>query len=265
LAIYNLLKTAGQGHFEADEAVEAPARTHLADVKGVYWHRWIEKRPVQMLLLSLVVISVGGIVQIVPMVWVDDNTPKIETVKPYTPLELAGRDIYVREGCMGCHSQMVRPMRFETERYGEYSKSGEFVYDRPFLWGSKRNGPDLAREGVGKLKKSDSWHYNHLIDPTSTSPGSIMPAYPWLAKNDLNGSGIPAKIKTLRTLGTPYIEGYEQIALDDLVVQAKRIAKSMKTEGVMQEGLENKEIIAVIAYLQKLGTDITASKSLTSK
>jgi len=211
-----------------------------------------------MLLVSLVLVLIGGLVEILPMLWIGDNVPKISTVQPYTPLELQGRDIYVREGCLGCHSQMVRPLRFETERYGEYSKSGEFIYDRPFLWGSKRTGPDLAREGVGKLKKPDIWHYNHMYDPTSVSPGSIMPAYPWLLKNDLDISTTPSKIKVLRQLGTPYQEGYEQIANDDLMAQAQQVAKSLKSEGVEQENLETKEIVALIAYLQQLGVDITA-------
>jgi cytochrome c oxidase cbb3-type subunit I/II len=192
------------------------------------------------------------------MAFVDDNIPKIETVKPYTPLELQGRDLYVREGCLGCHSQMIRPMRFETERYGEYSKSGEFVYDHPFLWGSKRTGPDLAREGVGKLKKSDSWHYNHMYNPRNVYDQSIMPAYPWLITDDLDISSTPSKIKVLRQLGVPYEEGYEEIANDDLMKQAKKIAENLKAEGIQQEGLENKEIVALIAYLQRLGVDITA-------
>jgi cytochrome c oxidase cbb3-type subunit I/II len=152
---------------------------------------------------------------------------------------------------------MIRPFRFETERYGDYSKSGEFVYDRPFLWGSKRTGPDLAREGTGKLKKSDSWHYNHMIDPTSTSPGSIMPAYPWMAEDDLDISTTAAKISVLRKLGTPYDTGYEEIANEDLAKQAAGIAKRLKEEGVDQPGVEKKEIVAMIAYLQRLGVDIT--------
>ncbi len=258
IGVYNLLKTtAGQKCID-NEFAEAPAMPkHDAEGSKQHWHRWIERRPMQMLVASLVVVLIGGMVEMFPMWWVDDNVPKIASVKPYTPLELQGRDLYVREGCVGCHSQMVRPFRFETERYGEYSKSGEFIYDRPFLWGSKRTGPDLAREGVGKLKKSDSWHYNHLIDPTSTSPGSIMPAYPWLAENDLDVSTTAAKIKVLRQLGTPYDAGYEEIANDDLAVQAQRIAKSLNAEGVEQEGVEKKEIVAIIAYLQRLGVDIT--------
>jgi cytochrome c oxidase cbb3-type subunit I/II len=258
LAIYNVWKTVASADVVANEAAEAPARVvHVAHGKE-HWHRWIERRPFQMLVASLVLILIGGIVEIFPMMWVDENVPKIETVKPYTPLELQGRDLYVREGCLGCHSQMVRPFRFETERYGEYSKSGEFIYDRPFLWGSKRTGPDLAREGVGKLKKSDSWHYNHMLDPTSTSPGSLMPAYPWLLTNDLDTTSTASKVKVLRQLGTPYEEGYELIANDDLRAQAKRIARNLKSEGVEQENVEYKEIVALIAYLQRLGVDITA-------
>ncbi len=261
VGIYNLLKTAGSGKLVANEAASAPAfpTKHVAEGKE-HWHRWLERKPMQMLVASLVLVLIGGMVELFPMWWVDDNVPKIASVKPYTPLELQGRDLFVKEGCLGCHSQMVRPFRFETERYGEYSKSGEFIYDRPFLWGSKRTGPDLAREGVGKLKKSDSWHYNHLIDPTSTSPGSIMPAYPWLAENDLDISTTAAKVKVLQQLGTPYEAGYETIANEDLAAQAQRIAKNLKDEGVEQAGVEKKEIVAIIAYLQRLGVDITVNK-----
>ncbi len=257
LGVINLWKTIAKGNLLTNEAAEAPVLVHASSGKE-HWHRWIEKRPIQMLVVSLVLVLIGGMVEIMPMLWVEDNVPKISTVSPYTPLELQGRDLYVREGCLGCHSQMVRPLRFETERYGEYSKSGEFIYDRPFLWGSKRTGPDLAREGVGKLKKPDSWHYNHMYDPTSVSPGSIMPAYPWLLTNDLDISTTASKIKVLRQLGTPYQEGYEQIANEDLMAQANQIAKVLRSEGVEQENLETKEIVALISYLQKLGVDITA-------
>ncbi len=253
LMVYNLWKTAKQGSFIPYEAAEAPARVVAVDHKGEYWHKWIERRPIQMLIASAILILIGGIVEIFPMVMIDKNVPKIEAVKPYTPLELEGRDIYIREGCLGCHSQMIRPFRSETERYGEYSKSGEFVYDRPFLWGSKRTGPDLHRQGG---KYPDSWHYNHMLDPTSMSPGSIMPAYPWLIKNDLNTSQTAAKIRTLQTLGTPYPEDYDAIAVDELKKQAETIAASLRKDKIDQEGLENKEIIALIAYLQRLGTDI---------
>lgn len=258
VGVYNLFKTAQQGTFLANEPAEAPARERRQPVvAGEYWHRWIEGRPMQMLLWSTVLIAIGGIVQIVPMVFVESQVPKISTVKPYTPLELTGRDIYIREGCVGCHSQMVRPFRDETERYGEYSKSGEYVYDRPFLWGSKRTGPDLWREGTGNQNaKPDSWHYNHMIDPTSMSPGSIMPAYPEMAEQPLDLSDLPAKITALRKLGTPYPRDFEKYAISNAQEQAQTVAKNLLEQGVKEEGLADKEIVAIIAYLQRLGTDI---------
>ncbi len=258
IMVYNLVKTVKAGSFIGDEATEAPAldKAHGAH-KGEYWHRWIERRPVQMLVFSAVAILIGGIIEIFPMVMIDSNVPKIESVKPYTPLELAGRDIYIREGCLGCHSQMVRPFRSETERYGEYSKSGEFIYDRPFLWGSKRTGPDLHREGG---KYPDSWHFNHMLEPQSISPGSIMPAYPWLIRDELDLTTLPKRISVLRTLGTPYPEGHEDQVFSEAEKQAKQIAGRLKTDGIEMEDLEKKEIIAMIAYLQRLGTDIKPKK-----
>jgi cytochrome c oxidase cbb3-type subunit I/II len=172
-------------------------------------------------------------------------------VTPYTPLELEGRDLYIREGCVGCHSQMVRPIRAETERYGEYSKAGEFVYDHPFLWGSKRTGPDLHRQGG---KYPDSWHFLHMRTPTATSPGSIMPAYTWMYDRSLDDSHIEGKIITLRRLGVPYPEGYEQQAQGDLRAQATRISDGLKAAGM--DAPPDREVIALIAYLQRLGTDI---------
>jgi cytochrome c oxidase cbb3-type subunit I/II len=211
-----------------------------------------------MLVASLILVLIGGIIEIVPMVMIDSNVPKIESVKPYTALELEGRDIYIREGCLGCHSQMIRPFRSETERYGEYSKSGEYIYDRPFLWGSKRTGPDLQRQGG---KYPDSWHYNHMLAPRSMSPGSIMPAYPWLLKDNLNTKYTNAKIKTLRILGTPYPDDYD--ALGELQKQSKMVAESLKKDGIEQANMEQKEIVAVIAYLQRLGTDIKPKAQAT--
>jgi cytochrome c oxidase cbb3-type subunit I/II len=251
--IYNLYKTVKAGSFVANEAAEAPPLPVAVKHAGEHWHRWIERRPMQMLIFSTIAILIGGMVEIFPMVMIDSQVPKIESVTPYTPLELEGRDIYIREGCLGCHSQMIRPFRSETERYGEYSKSGEFIYDRPFLWGSKRTGPDLHRQGG---KYPDSWHYNHMLEPTSMSPGSIMPPYPWLIDNDLKTKHTAAKIRALQALGTPYEPGYDQIAVDDLKKQAAIIAASLRKDGIEGEGLENKEIIAMIAYLQRLGTDI---------
>ncbi|HKK74823.1 MAG TPA: cytochrome-c oxidase, cbb3-type subunit I [Saprospiraceae bacterium] len=253
MMVINLIRTVRSGQLNKEEAAEAPPRPKLTKHAGEHWHRWIEKRPTQMLIGSALVILIGGLVEVFPMLMVDSNVPKIESVKPYTPLELQGRDIYIREGCLACHSQMVRPFRSETERYGEYSKSGEFIYDRPFLWGSKRTGPDLHRVGD---KYPDSWHYNHMVDPRSMSPGSIMPRYPWLVTNDLNNKYLAKKIKGLRTLGTPYPEGFEEEALADLQAQSAEIAESLRNDGIDQEGLEQKEIISLIAYLQRLGTDI---------
>ena len=208
-----------------------------------------------MLILSLILVSIGGLVQMIPTFLVKSNIPTIASVKPYTPLELQGRDIYVREGCYTCHSQMIRPFRDEVARYGEYSKAGEFVYDHPFQWGSKRTGPDLAREGAPKLKRPDSWHYNHMYDPRSMSPGSLMPQYVWLFDNKLDTGSTPAKIRAMRTLGVPYPKGYDKIANRDLMHQADSIAANLKKEKI--ESPSDVEIIALIAYLQRLGRDIT--------
>ena len=251
--IYNLVKTVKSGSLIANQEAQAPAREVLESHKGEYWHKWIERRPIQMLILSTVLVLIGGLVEIVPMLTIDKNIPKIASVLPYTPLELEGRDLYIREGCVGCHSQMVRPFRSETERYGEYSKSGEYIYDRPFLWGSKRTGPDLHRVGA---KYPDSWHYNHMNEPTSMAPGSIMPPYPWLLEDDLNTNYTSSKIKILQSLGTPYPTGFADVAVDNLKNQAKKIAESLAKDNIKQENLENKEIVALIAYLQRLGTDI---------
>lgn len=256
--IYNLRKTIVSGNLIENEPAEAPALVKHQNHKGEHWHRRIERKPVTLLFFSTIAILIGGLVEFFPMVLVDENVPKITSVKPYTPLELEGRDLYIREGCVSCHSQMVRPFRWEVERYdlqgdAGYSKSGEFIYDRPFLWGSKRTGPDLHRVGG---KYDDSWHYLHMKDPTSTSPGSIMPPYPWLYENDLDVSDLPAKIRVLQMLNTPYPEGYDEVALQDLRKQAAEVAAGLKEPSNNMEGLENKEIVALIAYLQRLGTDI---------
>jgi cytochrome c oxidase cbb3-type subunit I/II len=253
IMVYNLWKTAAAGSLVKNVEVEAAPREKHVRHKGEYWHKWIERRPVQMLAASTVLILIGGMVEIFPMLLIDNNVPKIESVQPYTPLELEGRDIYIREGCLGCHSQMIRPMRSETERYGEFSKSGEFIYDRPFLWGSKRTGPDLHRIGG---KYPHSWHYNHFLEPESMSPGSIMPPYPWLFKQDINTDYTAAKIKVLKTLNTPYEDNFEDEAVQDLKEQSKEIADELREQGIEQDDLESKEIIALIAYMQRLGTDI---------
>ncbi len=269
IMVYNLYKTVQAGSFVADEAAEAPALPKVADTHGKqYWHRWIEARPIQMLVFSLVAVAIGGILEIVPTFLVKENIPTIASVKPYTPLELQGRDIYIREGCYLCHSQMVRPFRDEVVRYGEYSKAGEFVYDHPFQWGSKRTGPDLAREGG---KNPDSWHFMHMLNPRNTSDKSIMPNYPWLFANDLDIAITPAKIRAMQTLGVPYPAGYDAQANTDLQAQAKKIADGLanddqikKLASVSEEidlkNIQKKEIVALIAYLQRIGTDIKGEK-----
>lgn len=252
---YNLYKTA-KGHKVMDTEVAVAPRQKVVGHKGEYWHRWIERRPVQMLLASTVLVLIGGLIEILPMLFIDKNVPKIENVTAYTALELEGRDIYVREGCNTCHSQMIRPFRSETERYGDFSRSGEFVYDRPHLWGSKRTGPDLHRIGG---KYPDSWHYNHMEDPESMSPGSIMPAYPWLLEDELNTDYTRAKINVLKSLGTPYPPGYEDRIYEEIDKQAAKVAESLRRDGIADEGIESKEITALIAYLQRLGTDAKPS------
>jgi cytochrome c oxidase cbb3-type subunit I/II len=250
--IYNLIKTIKAGSFIANEAAEAaPLPTNIQTHGKQYWHRWIEARPIQMLVLSLVAVAIGGILELIPTFLIKSNIPTIASVKPYTPLELQGRDIYIREGCYTCHSQMVRPFRDEVARYGEYSKAGEFVFDHPFQWGSKRTGPDLARIGG---KYPNSWHYNHMLEPQSMSPGSIMPSYPWLLDDPIDTAITPAKIRAMQTLGVPYPVGYDKIANKDLMQQAQKIAKSLAAEKIETDS--DKEIIALIAYLQRVGTDI---------
>lgn len=256
IMMYNLFKTTVSGVFQKEEEAKAAPlmkeRKISENEPWEHWHRKVfERRPVNLLVWSLIAILIGGLVEMIPTFLIKSNIPTISSVKPYTPLELQGRDLYIREGCNNCHSQMIRPFRSETERYGEYAKAGEFVYDHPFLWGSKRTGPDLLRLGG---KYPDSWHYHHMLDPESMSPGSIMPPYPWLFEKELDDSNIAAKIAAMRTLGVPYPEGYEAQAQDDLQKQARQIADNLKNSGI--EVKEDKEIIALIAYLQRLGTDI---------
>ncbi|HEX9251843.1 MAG TPA: cytochrome-c oxidase, cbb3-type subunit I [Ignavibacteriaceae bacterium] len=258
LMVYNLSKTMMKGKLVANEEAEA-APMHIEGKEKIS-HRWLEGKPIYFLLASLVVILIGGIVEFVPTFLVKSNIPTIASVKPYTPLELQGRDLYIREACNSCHSQLVRPFRSETERYGEYSKAGEYVYDHPFLWGSKRTGPDLHREGG---KYPNLWHYLHMENPRSMSPGSIMPPYPWLLENTLDISLTSKKINVMRTLGVPYPDGYENQANDDLMKQAEAISLDLQKNGVPAE--PDKEIIALIAYLQRLGTDIKANPVTENK
>lgn len=257
---YNLWKTIKTGNVLDQEAAEAaPLTKDFVEHGSHHWHRWIERRPVQMLVYSLIAVAIGGLIEMIPTFMVKSNIPTIASVKPYTPLELQGRDIYVREGCYLCHSQMIRPFRSEVVRYGEYSKAGEFVYDHPFQWGSKRTGPDLARIGG---KYPDSWHFNHMYEPASISPGTIMPSYPWLFTADLDTNITGAKIRAMITLGVPYEAGYDKTANADLMKQADAIAANLAKDKITIKS--NKEIVALIAYLQRVGTDIKLEQKTTS-
>ncbi len=271
--IYNVIKTVKQGSAVEDELAEAPELTKITAgrLKGEKFHPWLERRPIQLTLLATIAILIGGIIQIVPTIMVKSNIPTIAAVKPYTPLELQGRDLYIREGCVGCHSQMIRPFRSEVVRYGDYSKSGEYVYDHPFLWGSKRTGPDLHREGG---KYNDNWHFNHMWSPQSISPGSIMPAYKWLFDNKaMDYSSTEAKMKAMQTLGVPYTDTDISNAKASIEQQSSTIEKNLyndpdfvksyeaSKEKAAAKGeafvpMKDREIVALIAYLQRLGTDI---------
>ena len=267
--LYNVVMTVRSGSNVTDELAEAPALKKVPKrrLRGEAYHTRLERKPVKLTIYATVAILIGGIVQIIPTLLVDSNIPTITSVKPYTPLELEGRDLYIREGCVGCHSQMIRPFRSEVERYGEYSKAGEYVYDHPFLWGSKRTGPDLLRVGG---KYPDSWHFNHMYDPQSTSSGSIMPAYQWLIKNEHNISNTEAKMRAMVTLGVPYTEEDIKGAKRSMEEQAKQIVQNLFDDPDIKASFEQekadlgdefiplnkREIISLIAYLQRLGTDI---------
>ncbi len=277
LLVYNVVATVRRSSGVVDDAAEAAALEKLSTKRynQEKWHSWLERRPIQLTLLATVAILIGGVIQIIPTLLIDSNIPTITSVKPYSPLELEGRDIYIREGCVSCHSQMIRPFRSEVVRYGTYSKSGEYVYDHPFLWGSKRTGPDLMRIGG---KYNDNWHFNHLYNPQSTSPGSIMPAYQWLFKNKkADYSNIEAKMFAMQTLGVPYSSTDIAQANQSIKTQSMKIENNLYNdpdfvkayETSKKRALANKEefvdmrdreIVALIAYLQRLGTDIKIKK-----
>ena len=239
-------------------------------------HEVLEKNSILMLVCALLVVSIGGIVQIAPLFWVDSTIEKVKGMRPYSPLELAGRDIYVREGCYVCHSQMIRTLKDEVERYGHYSLAAESMYDHPFQWGSKRTGPDLARVGG---KYSDQWHVEHLNNPRSVVPESIMPSYSWLSRTHLDGSNISDKMATLRAVGVPYSDDMIANAQADLTAQTQPDSKEAKAlvdryrtfvtdpakpdpkadPKVKVGNFDNNaetvtEMDAVVAYLQMLGT-----------
>lgn len=281
IGIYNIIKTAKSGQSVTDELAEATALQKVTNSRTSKesYHTWLERRPVKLTIYATIAILIGGMVQIIPSLIVDDYIPVISSVKPYSPLELEGRDIYIRESCVSCHSQMIRPFRSEVERYGEYSKAGEYVYDHPFLWGSKRTGPDLMRIGG---KYSDNWHLNHFYDPQSTSAGSIMPSYKWLIKNALDTSKTEAKMQAMQTLGVPYTANDIKNARQSMEQQALRIETNLyndpdfaktydeamalaKKEGKTFIPMRDREVIALIAYLQRLGTDIKITYSNNTK
>ena len=226
-------------------------------------HTILEKNSILLLIGILIVIAIGGLVEIAPLFYLKSTIEKVDGVRPYTPLELAGRNIYVREGCYLCHSQMIRPLRDEVERYGHYSLAAESMYDRPFQWGSKRTGPDLARVGG---KYSDDWHRSHLKDPRSVVPGSVMPAYPWLFETELSYEHIDRDLKVQATLGVPYLPEMIENAVTDVGLQAttdspdaaalqKRYPKAQLRD-FDGDPAHVTEADALIAYLQMLGTEV---------
>ncbi len=286
LMVVNLIATARKGSFQKEVPVEAPA---LANVKkgrkeGETFHLWLERTPLYLSILSFVALAIGGALEILPTIFVKDNVPTISAVKPYSPLELEGRDIYIREGCNACHSQMIRPFRDEVVRFngknGQYSKAGEFIYDRPFLWGSKRTGPDLHREGGAR---PDSWHFKHMYNPRSTSAGSIMPRYPWLIENTLDRSLTKAKLELMKnSFDVPYttaqidsldswMDNQANAIVKNVFAEADDVKKSFDESkaakaksGEQFVPLEKREIVALIAYLQRLGTDIKTTEIKTA-
>jgi cytochrome c oxidase cbb3-type subunit I/II len=215
-------------------------------------HRALEARAISFTVLTALALAVGSLVEAIPMFFDKDNVKEIASVKPLAPLEVVGRDIYIREGCYNCHSQLVRPFRYETERYGEYSKAGEYVYDHPFQWGSKRTGPDLHRVGG---KYPSLWHVRHMAQPNSTTPGSVMPRYPHLLTDQFDTSLIGAKMRALRVVGVPYTDGEIESAIPAIERQAKALTVEVEAQKG-PAGLADKEITALTAYLQRLGTDI---------
>ncbi|MDX2308408.1 MAG: cytochrome-c oxidase, cbb3-type subunit II [Hyphomicrobium sp.] len=224
-------------------------------------HGVLERNSILLLVCSLIVVSIGGLVQIAPLFWVESTIEKVQGMRPYTPLEQAGRDIYVREGCYVCHSQMIRTLRDEVERYGHYSLAAESMYDHPFQWGSKRTGPDLARVGG---KYSDQWHVEHFKNPRAVVPESIMPAYPWLAERPLDPKGVADNLKALKIAGVPYSDAMIASAAADFEAQVKPDSKEAKA--LLERYPKAKigdfdgnpdavtELDALVAYLQMLGT-----------
>jgi len=241
------------------EELGGTAGAHAGQLSGLAFHRRWEALPLTFTVWVVVAVVVASLFEMLPTFLIRSNVPTIASVKPYTPLELAGRDLYIREGCFNCHSQMVRPLRHETERYGEYSKPGEFIYDHPFLWGSRRIGPDLAREGG---KYNDLWHVRHMEDPRAITPRSIMPPYAHLLSGRLDFEGIQKRVDVMAMLGVPYGDAVKH-APQMARAQARQMAAAIVEQGG-QAGLEDREIIAMVAYLQRLGRDVKRGAAATT-
>lgn len=283
LMAINVFKTVRAGSFLKEQPAEAPALANIGNTRkdGEGFHLWLERMPSLLSIGAMITLAIGGALEILPTIFVKENVPQISSVKPYSPLELEGRDLYIREGCNACHSQMIRPFRDEVVRFngknGQYSKAGEFVYDRPFLWGSKRTGPDLHREGG---KNPDSWHFKHMLNPRTTSAGSIMPRYPWLIANSHDRSLMKDKMILMKDIyDVPYSKAQIDSADRWADNQANTIVKNIFSEATdvkkafdekkNQEGanfvpLEKREIVALISYLQRLGTDIKTTEVQTA-
>jgi cytochrome c oxidase cbb3-type subunit I/II len=252
IMMYNLYKTAKKGKVGKAEVFEAYALDESSVEKNADTHRKLEGWPMIFAVLSLLAILVGSAIEIVPSLLSNKYIVKMDAIKPYTPLELLGRDVYIREGCYLCHSQTVRPMTHEVLRYGKHSEAAEFVYDHPFQWGSKRTGPDLARVGA---KYPDMWHYRHFYEPREVTAGSIMPRYTWLYDNKIDYSLLEKKMSVMVALGVPYSPEEIKTGVANAQAQAATITKGL-VEGGVPAKIEDKEIISLIAYMQRLGADL---------
>jgi cytochrome c oxidase cbb3-type subunit I/II len=251
IMMYNLYKTAKQGKVGKEEVYEAYALDESSIEQNAESHRKLEGWPMIFAVLALLAILVGSAIEIVPSLLSNKYIVKMDAIKPYSPLELLGRDLYIREGCYLCHSQTVRPMTHEVLRYGKHSEAAEFVYDHPFQWGSKRTGPDLARVGG---KYPDMWHYRHFYEPREVTAGSIMPRYTWLYDNKIDYSSLQKKMSVMLALGVPYTAEEIAAGVTHAQAQAATIAKGL-VEGGVPAKIEDKEVIAMIAYMQRIGAD----------
>ena len=257
LMVYNFYKTMQSGSIQKETVYEAYALDDTSVEKNAPKHRALEGLPAIFAILAFLAIAVGTGIELIPALFSNTYVTKMDIIKPYTPLELAGRDLYIREGCYLCHSQQVRPLVHEVLRYGKHSEAAEFVYDHPFQWGSKRIGPDLAREGG---KYPDIWHYRHMYDPREVTPQSIMPRFTWLYDQAIDYDILPKKIAAMKTLGVPYTDLDIANAVNSAKTQAEEIKNNLMTSGV-PAAVVDKEIVALIAYLQRIGRDYSNAKT----